>query len=153
MKKAIVVCSLFSSLGGLGGAGSLHAQPAQTTWLNVLGDPKDVAVNTIEVDPIPVAVNGDLRTMKIRVSRSVQRTSWDGVPYRSYTSTVLFDCASKTARYLSLDFYMEPAWQGTSHKTSTYPPDVKRPMEFRDVTPNPTQRLVRAACRTAVARK
>jgi len=150
MKKAIVV---WSFLGGLGGAGPLHAQPAQANWFNVLGDPKDAAVNTIEVDPIPVAVNGDLRTMKIRVSRSVQRTSWDGVPYRSYTSTVLFDCASKKAQYLSLDFYMEPAWKGASHKTSTYTADVKRPMEFRDVTPNPTQRLVRAACRTAVAKK
>jgi hypothetical protein len=147
MKKAIVVGSL---LMGVGGVGSLHAR---TGWFNVMGDPQDTTVNTIEVDPIPVAVNGDLKTMKIRVSRSVQRTSWDGVPYRSYTSTVVFDCANKSARYVSLDFYMEPAWKGASHKTSTYTGDVKRPMEFRDVTPNPTQRLVRAACRTTAAKK
>lgn len=144
MKKAIIVWSFF------GGACSLHAQ---TNWFNVMGDPQDPAVNTVEVDPTPVAVNGELKTMKIRVSRSAQRTSWDGVPYRSYTSTVLFDCASKTARYLSLDFYMEPAWKGASHQTSTYPPDVKRAMEFRDVTPNPTQRLIRAACRNTAAAK
>jgi hypothetical protein len=148
MKKAIIVGSLLGSLGGA--ALPLHAQ---TSWLNVVGDAKDESVNTIEVDPVPVTVNGDWRTMKIRVSRSVQRTSWDGVPYRSYTSTVLFDCANKSARYLSLDFYMEPAWKGISHKTSTFTVDAKRPMEFRDVTPNPTQRLVRAACRTAVAKK
>ncbi|SFU33030.1 hypothetical protein SAMN05216350_101355 [Polaromonas sp. YR568] len=147
MKKRIIVGSL---LAGLGGMAPLHAQ---TTWFNVLGDPHDANVNTIEVDPVPVAVNGELKTMKIRVSRSEQRKSWDGVPYRSYTSTVVFDCAHKSARYVSLDFYMEPAWKGASHKTSTFTPEVKRPMEFRDVTPNPTQRLVRAACRTTVAKK
>lgn len=146
VKKAIIVWSL---LGPLGGASALQAQ---TTWFNVLGDPQDPAVNTIQVDPIPVAVSGELKTMKIRVSRSAQRTSWDGVPYRSYTSTVVFDCANKNARYISLDFYMQPAWKGESHKTSVYPADVKRPMEFRDVTPNPTQKLVRAACRNTAAK-
>lgn len=147
MKTAIIVASL---LAGLSGVGSLYAQ---TRWFNVLGDPQDANVNTIEVDPVPVAVSGDLKTMRIRVSRSEQRKSWDGVPYRSYTSTVVFDCAHKKAQYVSLDFYMQPAWKGASHKTSTYAGDVKRPMEFRDVTPNPTQRLVRAACRTSVAKK
>jgi hypothetical protein len=91
--------------------------------------------------------------MKIRVSRSKPRTSWDGVPYRSYISTVQFDCANKSARYLSLDFYLRAAVEGKSHKTSTYPEDVVRPMEFRDVTPNPTQRLIRAACRTRARRR
>lgn len=132
--------------GLLGGASVLHAQAA---WFTVLGDPQDPALNTIEVDPVPVSVQGELRTMKIRVSRSLPRTSWDGVPYRSYTSTVRFDCANKTARYLSLDFYKEPLWQGEPHQTSTYPEGVVRHMAFRDVTPNPTQRLIRAACRPA----
>lgn len=132
--------------GLLGGASVLHAQAA---WFTVLGDPQDPALNTIEVDPVPVGVQGELRTMKIRVSRSLPRTSWDGVPYRSYTSTVRFDCANKTARYLSLDFYKEPLWQGEPHQTSTYPEGVVRHMAFRDVTPNPTQRLIRAACRPA----
>jgi hypothetical protein len=130
--------------GLLGGASVLHAQAA---WFTVLGDPQDPLLNTIEVDPVPVSVQGESRTMKIRVSRSKPRTSWDGVPYRSYTSTVQFDCAHKSARYLSLDFYQQPLWQGEPHKTSTYPEGVVRYMAFRDVTPNPTQRLIRAACR------
>jgi hypothetical protein len=66
---------------------------------------------------------------------------------------VRFDCANKVARYASLDFYLEPLWQGKSHQTSTYPEGVMRRMEFRDVTPNPTQRLIRAACRSADAAK
>ena len=148
MKKNFLFWGL---LGTLVCASVLHAQDA---WFTVMGDPKDPGVNTIEVDPVPVAVQGELRTMKIRVSRSLARTSWDGVPYRSYTSTVQFDCAHKNARYLALDFYQQPLWKGESHKTSTYPEGVVRRMEFRDVTPNPTQRLIRAACRgTATAKR
>jgi hypothetical protein len=144
MKKNILLWGL------LGSASMLHAQAA---WFTVLGDPQEPAVNTIEVDPVPVSVQGEVRTMKIRVSRSTQRTSWDGVHYRSYASTVLFDCANKSARYVSLDFYLQPLWKGESHKTSTYPEGVIRRMEFRDVTPNPRQRLIRAACRDTGAAK
>ena len=138
MTKTILLWSL------LGSASALHAQ--QSSWFTVLGDPQEPAINTIEVDPVPVSVEGEVRVMKIRVSRSLPRTSWDGVPYRSYTSTVKFDCADKSARYLSLDFYKEPLWKGKSHKTSTYPEGSVRQMAFRDVTPNPTERLIRAAC-------
>lgn len=144
MKKYILLWVL------LGGASLLHAQ---TEWFGVMGDAQDPAVNTIEVDPVPLSVKGEVRTMRIRVSRSTPRTSWDGVPYRSYISTVQFDCANKIARYASLDFYQEPLWKGPSHKTSTYPEHVMRRMEFRDVTPNPTQRLIRAACRNTGAAK
>lgn len=138
MKKYILL------LVFLGSASLLHAQ---TQWFTVMGDAQEAAVNTIEVDPVPLSVKGEVRTMRIRVSRSTPRTSWDGVPYRSYISTVQFDCANKVARYASLDFYLEPLWKGQSHKTSTYPEHVMRRMEFRDVAPNPTQRLIRAACR------
>jgi hypothetical protein len=149
MKKNILLGSL---LGMLGGAPALHAQE-QGAWFTVLGDPKDPALNTIEVDPVPVSVQGQVRTMKLRVSRSLPRTSWDGVPYRSYISTVQFDCVHKSARYVSLDFYRQPLWQGEPHQTSTYPEGVVRRMEFLDVVPNPTQRLIRAACRTTETAK
>lgn len=145
-KKVLLRAWLWSFLGMLASASAVQAQSA---WFTVLGDPQEPGVNTIEVDPVPVSVQGEVRTMKIRVSRSLARTSWDGVPYRSYTSTVQFDCAHKSARYLSLDFYREPLWKGESHQTSTYPEGTVRRMEFRDVTPNPTQRLIRAACRGA----
>lgn len=144
MTKTILLWSL------LGSASALHAQSA---WFTVLGDPQEPGINTIEVDPVPVSVEGEMRVMKVRVSRSAERTSWDGVPYRSYTSTVQFDCADKSARYLSLDFYKEPLWKGKPHKTSTYPEGKVRQMAFRDVTPNPTERLIRAACLGAGAAK
>jgi hypothetical protein len=98
------------------------------------------------VDPAPLEVSDAGRTMRIRVSRSTQRTSWDNVPYRSYYATVLFNCTEGKAHYLSLRFYNEPRGKGASHKTSTYTRDNPRPMLFLDVEPNPTQRIIKAAC-------
>ena len=121
---------------------------AQTApnWFTVLGDRADPVLNTIEVDPAPLETSDAARVMSIRVSRSTQRTSWDGVPYRSYNARVLFNCTEGKAYYLSLTFYNQPLWRGVSHKTSTYTRDNPRPMLFLDVEPNPTQRIVKAAC-------
>lgn len=135
MKKFFLACLLL--------AGSALAQPL---WFTVLGDPANPAVDTIEVDPSPVSVTVDAQTMRVRVSRSQLRKSWDGVPYRSYVSDVVFDCANKKARYSTLVFYMQPLWQGPSHNTSTYTRDNPRWMEFRDVRPNPNRQIIRAAC-------
>lgn len=121
---------------------------AQINWLTVLGDRGDPAVNTIEVDPAPISVSESLRTMRVRVSRSLDRISWDGVPYRSYVAEVVFDCANRTARYSSLRFYRQPLWAGESHNTSVYTKANPRAMLFVDVDPNPTARIIRAACQT-----
>jgi hypothetical protein len=125
---------------------AVSAAHAQTPWLTVMGDPGDPAVDTIEVDPVPVSVAGDHRTMRVRVNRSAQRTNWDGIPYRSYESTVQFDCASNTARYLEIRFYLQPGWRGEIHRTETYRSTMPRWMVFRGVDPNPYQRIITAAC-------
>ena len=125
---------------------ALPAAYAQTSWLTIVGDPANASIDTIQVDPIPVAVSGDLRTMRVRVSRLAQRVNWDGIPYRSYESTVMFDCASNTARYLDIKFYLQPLWLGETHKTVTYPITMPRWMMFREVEPNPYQRIIHAAC-------
>ncbi|MBP6405684.1 MAG: hypothetical protein LCH79_18540 [Proteobacteria bacterium] len=121
---------------------------AQTppNWFTVLGDRADPSLNTIEVDPAPLDIHGAERTLGVRVSRSAPRTSWDGVPYRSYYATVLFNCTDGKAHYLSLTFYNQPLWKGPPHQTSTYSRDNPRPMLFLDVEPNPTQRIIKAAC-------
>ena len=115
-----------------------------TTWFTVMGDPQDASVNTVQVDPVDH--DADLRTLRVRVSRSTQRTSWDGVPYRSYTAQVAFECEKNKARYLVLTYYPQPRWQGEPDKTVDYTTGPPRMMEFRDVTPNPTQRIIHAAC-------
>lgn len=120
---------------------------AQQTWFTVTGNPQDAQVNTIEVDPIPVSVSGEQRTMRVRVSRSNQRINWEGLPYRSYVAQVQIDCDKKTARYQSITFYMRPLWAGAPHNTTDYTRGPVRWMEFRQVDPNPVTRILRAACR------
>lgn len=142
MKKPIFCITLALSAWLCSNAAS--AQTAQT-WFTVMGDPSDPSVNTIQVNPTPVSVDGEQRTMLVRVSRSTMRRNWDGLPYRSYESRVRFDCVNNSARYLSADFYMQPAWTG-ERVPAAYSAETPRMMEFRDVTPNPTLRIMRAAC-------
>ena len=119
---------------------------AQGAWFTVLGDPANTAINTIQVDPAPIEITGDTRKLRVRVSRSADRTSWDGVPYRSYDATVLFDCVKNTARYVQIQYYKQPSWQGTLYKSVNYGGVVPRWMQFREVEPNPNERIVQAAC-------
>ncbi|CDS49499.1 hypothetical protein [Polaromonas sp. CG9_12] len=114
-----------------------------------MGDAADESVNTIEVDPTPVSITAETRIMRVRVSRSQDRVNWDGVPYRSLVADVLFDCPRSSARYLSIDYYRLPAWKGEPYLRRVYSQMEPRMMLFRDVEPNPHQRIIRAACRTS----
>lgn len=125
------------------------AAHAQTAWFNIMGDPADDTVDTIEVDPTPVSVSGAQRVMRLRVSRSADRTNWDGVLYRSYVAEVSFDCLTSTASYLTIDYFSLSGWRGEPSKRGVYLPADPRPLRFRDVVPNPAQRIIRAACQTA----
>lgn len=125
---------------------ALPAAWADNPWLTVMGDPTNAVVDTIQVDPIPVSVSGDLRTMRVRVNRVSERNNWDGVAYRSYESSVLFDCASNTARYLEIKFYRQPLWLGQPYASVAYHSTLPRWMLFGGVDPNPYQRIIYAAC-------
>ena len=126
---------------------ALPAARAQgEAWLTIIGDPTNAVMDTIQVNPIPVSVSGDLRTMRVRVNRLSERNNWDGIPYRSYESSVLFDCASNTARYLEIRFYMQPLWLGQPHTSVAYSSNMPRWMLFGGVEPSPYQRIIYAAC-------
>ncbi|CAN5276105.1 hypothetical protein BH10PSE18_BH10PSE18_49530 [soil metagenome] len=118
----------------------------QAKWFTVAGNPNDAAADTVQVDPVAIGVDGPLKTMNLRVSRSALRTNWEGVPYRSYESEVAFDCRARRADYRVVTYYMAATWQGAPHVTTNYANDPK-PMLFRDMSPNPTSRIIRAACR------
>ncbi|MGB4115999.1 MAG: hypothetical protein WBK51_05590 [Polaromonas sp.] len=122
---------------------------AAAAWFTIIGDSKLPDVDIVEVDTQNMNLSGSEKTLHIRVNRSNLRTSWDGVSYRSYTAMVLVNCSAKTARYQSLVFYMQPIWSDASHKTSVYSDSVVRPMLFRSMEPNPTERIIRAACSVA----
>jgi hypothetical protein len=124
-----------------------HAH-AQTQWFTVTGNPSDASVDTVQVDPVATKTEGSLKTMKVRVSRAGHRLNWEKLPYRSYESIVDFDCRARKAGYVYAVFYPSPLWQGSPSKTMDYS-DNPRPMLFLDIEPNPTQRIIRAACRSA----
>src|SRR5436190_9329518 len=98
----------------------MGAQGQAVNWHLVQGDPGNAAVDTVLVDPVPAERDGAMRTLYVRVSRATPRTSWDGVPHRSYDSTVLFDCGRNTARYLVIAYYTEPVWRGNIAATVSY---------------------------------
>ena len=127
---------------------TLTPTQTQTPWFNIMGDTTDSHVNTIEVNPTPVSIDKQKRILRVRVSRSADRISWSGIPYRSYVSEVLFDCATNSTRYLSIDYYRQPFWQGTPDRRLIFAADDVRAMRFLDVEPNPHHVIIRAACQT-----
>ena len=141
MKKIFAVCWLAWGC----------AASANPNWLTIVGDPLNPAVAIIQIDLNAAIVASDQRTMFVRVSRPQERTSNDGVIFRSYHANVLFDCSQKSARFVSVDFYEQALWQGKPHKSMTYGPTQIRPLVFRFFEPNPLEKLVRAACPNANA--
>ncbi|MES2999460.1 MAG: surface-adhesin E family protein [Pseudomonadota bacterium] len=132
-------------------AAAVSSSAADTrSWLTITGDVGNSSVNTIQVNPAPVEARGQFKTLQVRVSRSVQRTSWDGVPYRSYESTVVFDCSQRTARYERIDYYAQPFWAGKPSRSANYIKGEPRLMQFRDVEPNPNVRIIAAACAPSI---
>ncbi|SEB24197.1 surface-adhesin E family protein [Variovorax sp. YR216] len=126
----------------------IHVQPpAPTQWFTVTGNPADASMDTVQVDPVATHVEGQFRTMNVRVSRARQRFNWENVPYRSYESKVVFDCRARKAGYTFATFYPQPLWQGAPSKSTDYSRNPQ-PMLFRDVEPNPMQRIIRAACQS-----
>ncbi len=141
MRKTAAVFCLWVGFLGMGPA---QAQ-AQSSWFTVIGDDRDGALDTIQVDPESMT-SGDIRTLRVRVNRAAMRTSWDKIPYRSYQSLVRFDCVNRSARYIAITYFMAPLWKGEPHKTGDYTTGITRPMLFLDVNPNPSARIIRAAC-------
>jgi hypothetical protein len=121
------------------------ALQAQTLWFTVSGNPLDELVDTVQVDPVAFRKTGDGAVMNIRVNRAKDRLNWDKLPYRSYAGRVVFHCHARKAEYISITYYLQPLWKGESHNTTDYSRNP-RPMLFRDMLPNPTARIIQAAC-------
>ena len=119
---------------------------AQTTWLTVAGNPGDASTDLLEVDPKSRVQILDEATLNIRVSRNKLLSSSDGIPFRSYTATIRVNCLEKTARFATAAFHMMPFWEGTPHRVLVFTSTEIRPVIFRFFEPNPTARVVKAAC-------
>ena len=118
----------------------------QSSWLAFAVHSADTQSDVLEADPLSRSVTPNGPMLNIRVNRAMLRTSTDGIPFRSYTATVLVDCAAKTARFVTASFYMMPFWEGKPHKTLDYSPTEVRPLLFRLFDPNPLPRIVAATC-------
>ncbi|WP_156472887.1 hypothetical protein [Pseudorhodoferax sp. Leaf265] len=121
------------------------AEAATTPWLTVVGDPADPLADTIQVNPLFVRKDGPRRVMEVRVSRSQERTSTDGIRFRAFHGLVAFDCEARVARFLSSQFYNAPLWRDPGARLD-YPESAWRSVEFRGFEPNPRDRVVQAAC-------
>jgi hypothetical protein len=126
------------------GIPAVQAPGAASTWFTVVGDPADPKIDTIQVDPVDHDQNR--KTLRVRASRATVRTGYDELPYRSYDASVLMDCQAKTARFLTIAYYVQPLWQGTPRETVDFSKGSSRNMVFRGVEPNPHLRIVQAAC-------
>lgn len=126
------------------------ALAANGNWLTIMGDPQDASSVSIQIDPRPVSVVRNTRLMNIRLNRKTSRTSTDGVTFRSYFSEVEFDCARQTARFTRTHFFAGPLWTDFT-RTLEFSRSTPRPMEFREIKPNPKMRVIRAACAKAPA--
>jgi hypothetical protein len=115
------------------------------SWFSITGDPADPAADTVQVAPDTVVVFTTLRVMKIRANRAVTRAGYDGVPYRSYVSTVQIDCETNEARFRKLELFYGPLWTGPN-RVVDYPENEMPKMVFMDLQPNPVERIVQAAC-------
>ena len=147
---------VFKSFGGMRRATVKHilslsllcscSVGAQSSWFTMSGEPGDPLSDIVQVDPQSRTFTAGSATLDLRVSRAALRSSSDGIPFRSYTATVLVDCTVKTARFVMAAFYMMSLWEGRPHKLLTYFPSEVRPMLFSSIEPNPTAKIIRAAC-------
>ncbi len=131
---------------GMGMATADAGATVQPAWLTIVGDPADASTVTIEVDPAPLLIQGDLRTLRLRVNVPATTSSAEGIAHRSYVSRVLFDCTNSTAQHLSVDFYSLPLWRGEPSRKVEYTAEAPRWLQLPDVAGDPGGRIVRAAC-------
>ena len=129
---------------------ALSAAHASPTWLTLVGDPNDPTADYIQFDPSGLARDNGLPTLPIRVSRVHPRISQEGIVFRSFEAVVAVHCKKNTAHFVNTSFYAQPDFKGTSFRTVVFAPSDIRLMAFREIKGEPTQRVVRAACNTAI---
>ena len=118
-------------------------------WLNVIGDPRSASTDTIEVDATSAVAFESLRTVKLRVNRAKPRRGFDGRPYQSYYSTAVVNCAEQKAWHRTLSLFEEPLWRGKMRIADSTEGEG-REVSFAEVSPNPKDRLIKAACAIAL---
>jgi hypothetical protein len=130
------------ALAILSGAGPLHADPL---WLTLSGDASRSDLDSVQVMADSVTLSGTTGALQLRVNRAIARDAYDNIPYRSYIGWIKVDCTLREGRFQQLQYYSEALWTGEVRVVNFTEPNLPQ-LLFKDMQPNPTTRLIRAAC-------
>lgn len=119
------------------------------TWFAVVGEPGNPLLDTVEVDAASAVAFETMRLVKLRVNRAAPRTGFDGLEFRSYYATIMVDCAGMKAWHRTLSLFSEPLWHGQM-RLLEYKESDGRSVAFADMSTNPRDRLIKAACSVAL---
>lgn len=122
------------------------AVSAQAEWFTVAGVAGDDQADYVQVDPATLRSEGDRRWLDVRVSRTAERTSTEGIRFRSFEGVAEVDCQAWSARYVSATFHAAPHFAGAPIARLDFSTDRIRPMAFRQISGDFSTRVIRAAC-------
>jgi len=135
MKRLPLLCLVL-----LAGAG------VRAEWLTLNGSPGDAGNSYVQVDPTSVEVDGSHRNVTLRMSLAEDRTSKDGVRFRSFVARANVDCEARSARYVSATYFGHPNFVGEPVAVKTFEEDDVRPVTFAGAPGELATRTVNAAC-------
>lgn len=115
-------------------------------WLTLNGSPGDAGNTYVQVDPTSVEVNGSRRNVTVRMNLAEDRTSKDGVRFRSVLARASVDCEARSARYLSATYFGHPNFVGEPVAVKHFEEDDVRPMTLAGAPGELVGRTVNAAC-------
>lgn len=142
MKRLPLFClALFTSLG------------ARAEWLTLTGSPGEPASSYVQVDPTTVEVNGMHRLVNLRLSLAQERTTKDGIRFRSFRARVNVDCEARNARYVSATYFGQPDFVGDPIAVRVFEANDVRPMNLSGAPRDLAGRTVNAACSVVGARE
>ncbi|MFM9927960.1 surface-adhesin E family protein [Variovorax sp. H27-G14] len=142
MKRLSLFCLvLFASLG------------ARAEWLTLTGSPGEPASSYVQVDPTTVQVDGSHRIVKLRLSLAQERTTKDGIRFRSFRARVNVDCEARNARYVSATYFGQPDFVGDPIAVRVFEADDVRPMTLSGAPRDLAGRTVNAACSVGGAKE
>lgn len=124
----------------------LASAGVRAEWLTLTGSPGDAASSYVQVDPTTVQVNGSHRIVNLRLSLAQERTTKDGLRFRSFNARVNVDCEARNARYVSATYFGHPDFVGEPIAVRVFEADDVRPMMLAGAPRDLAGRTINAAC-------
>lgn len=134
MKRLPLLClALLASVG------------VRAEWLTLSGTPGDDSSSYVQVDPTSVEADGSKRLVSLRMSLPQDRTSRDGIKFRSFQAQARVDCEARSARYVSATYFGHPNFVGEPVAVKHFEEDDVRTVSLAGARDLVT-RTINAAC-------